>query len=80
MIPSRDRAAETASLLYPPELLVPPPIIWLPHDRSGIARTEAYDLGHYHDLEAVVDPGDGDTIEGGSSGRPSNERAQTPKH
>ncbi|CAE6524811.1 unnamed protein product [Rhizoctonia solani] len=79
MIPSTDHAMETAGLLYPPELLVPPPMIWLPNDRSGIARSEAYDLGRYHDLETVLDPGDY-TAEGSSVGRRSNERTPTPKH
>ncbi|CAE6471377.1 unnamed protein product [Rhizoctonia solani] len=79
MIPSTDHAVETAGLLYPPELLAPPPMIWLPNDRSGIARSEAYDLGRYHDLETVLDPGDY-TTEGSSAGRRSNERTPTPKH
>ncbi|CUA72197.1 Short transient receptor potential channel 7 [Rhizoctonia solani] len=79
MIPSTDHAVETAGLLYPPELLAPPPMIWLPNDRSGIARSEAYDLGRYHDLETVLDPGDY-TTEGSSIGRRSNERTPTPKH
>ncbi|KAG8689807.1 hypothetical protein FRC11_000472, partial [Ceratobasidium sp. 423] len=75
-IPSTDHAIETAGLLYPPELLAPPPMVWLPNDRSGIARSEAYDLGRYHDLETVLDPGE----EGSSIGRRSNERTPTPKH
>ncbi|CAE6437914.1 unnamed protein product [Rhizoctonia solani] len=79
MIPSTDHATETAGLLYPPELLAPPPMIWLPNDRSGIAQSEAYDLGRYHDLETVLDPGDY-TAEGGPMGRRSNERTPTPKH
>jgi hypothetical protein len=79
-IPSTDHAAETAGLLYPPELLMPPPMIWLPHDHSGIARSEAYDLGRYHELEAVLDPGDGYTLEESSSGRRSSERTPTPRH
>ncbi|CAE6487932.1 unnamed protein product [Rhizoctonia solani] len=79
MIPSTDHALETAGLLYPPELLAPPPMIWLPNDRSGIARSEAYDLGRYHDLETVLDPGDY-TTEGSSVGRRSNDRTPTPKH
>ncbi|CAE7207304.1 unnamed protein product [Rhizoctonia solani] len=79
MIHSIDHAVETAGLLYPPELLAPPPMIWLPNDRSGIARSEAYDLGRYHDLESVLDPGDY-TPEGSSVGRRSDERTPTPKH
>ncbi|CAE6431762.1 unnamed protein product [Rhizoctonia solani] len=79
MIPSTDHATETAGLLYPPELLAPPPMIWLPNDRSGIARSEAYDLGRYHDLETILDPGDY-TTEASSMGRRSTERTPTPKH
>lgn len=77
MIPSTDHAIETAGLLYPPELLAPPPTIWLPNDRSGIARSEAYDLGRYHDLETVLDPGDGFIHDGSSSG---GRRSTTPRH
>ncbi|KAG8742653.1 hypothetical protein FRC10_001136 [Ceratobasidium sp. 414] len=80
VIPSTDHAAETAGLLYPPELLAPAPMIWLPHDRSGVARNEAYDLGRYHDLETVIDPGDGYSHDGDSSKRRSYERTPTPRN
>jgi len=50
-----DPADETAGLLYPPELLAPIPLIWLPNDAAGIARSEAYDLHRYHGLEATLD-------------------------
>ncbi|KAG9103614.1 hypothetical protein FRC06_009388, partial [Ceratobasidium sp. 370] len=79
-IPSTDHAAEMAGLLYPPELLAPVPMIWLPHDRSGVARNEAYDLGRYHDLETVIDPGDGYSNDGDSSKRRSSERTPTPRN
>ncbi|KAG9123087.1 hypothetical protein FRC07_000242 [Ceratobasidium sp. 392] len=80
VIPSTDHAAETAGLLYPPELLAPAPMIWLPHDRSGVARNEAYDLGRYHDLETVIDPGDGYSYDGDSTKRRSYERTPTPRN
>ncbi|KAG8704088.1 hypothetical protein FRC09_003778, partial [Ceratobasidium sp. 395] len=80
VIPSTDHAAETAGLLYPPELLAPAPMIWLPHDRAGIARNEAYDLGRYHDLETVIDPGDGYSNDGDSSKRRSEDRTPTPRN
>lgn len=44
-----------AGILYPPELTAPPPVIWLPNDAAGIARSEAYDLQHYHHLTATID-------------------------
>ena len=42
-------------ILYPPELTAPPPIIWLPNDSAGVARSEAYDLQQYHHLTATID-------------------------
>ena len=30
-------------------------MIWLPNDSAGIARSEAYDLQHYHHLATVMD-------------------------
>ncbi|KDQ20481.1 hypothetical protein BOTBODRAFT_308811 [Botryobasidium botryosum FD-172 SS1] len=50
-----DPAEETAGLLYPPELLAPVPLIWLPNDAAGIARSEAYDLHRYHGLQSTFD-------------------------
>ena len=44
-----------AGILYAPELLAPPPIIWLPNDSAGIAKSEAYDLQRYHGLKATID-------------------------
>lgn len=54
-LPFNDRAEETAGLLYPPELLAPVPMIWLPNDHAGIARSEAIDLQRYHGLETTLD-------------------------
>lgn len=48
---------EMHSILYAPELLAPPPIIWLPNDLSGVAETEAIDLFRYHDLQTTLDIG-----------------------
>jgi calcium permeable stress-gated cation channel len=50
-----DHADELAGILYAPELVAPPPTIWLPNDRAGVARGEAYDLQRYHGLRATVD-------------------------
>ncbi|KAF4604854.1 hypothetical protein EYR40_003636 [Pleurotus pulmonarius] len=50
-LPFTDHAEEMASILYAPELIAPPPIIWLPNDSAGVARSEAVDLQKYHDLQ-----------------------------
>ncbi|KAG8822531.1 hypothetical protein FRC17_009553 [Serendipita sp. 399] len=50
-----DHAEEMSGILYPPELTAPPPVIWLPNDSAGIARSEAYDLQQYHHLTTVID-------------------------
>ncbi|KAF7307698.1 MPN domain-containing protein [Mycena kentingensis (nom. inval.)] len=50
-----DHAQEMASILYAPELIAPPPIIWLPNDSAGVARSEAVDLQRYHDLQVTLD-------------------------
>jgi calcium permeable stress-gated cation channel len=44
-----------AGILYAPELLAPPPVIWLPNDVGGIGRSEAYDLQRYHNLQVTLD-------------------------
>lgn len=54
-LPFADHADEIAGILYAPELIAPPPTIWLPNDRAGVARGEAYDLQRYHNLRATVD-------------------------
>ncbi|EIW86933.1 hypothetical protein CONPUDRAFT_115821 [Coniophora puteana RWD-64-598 SS2] len=46
---------ETAGVLYAPELIAPCPVIWLPHDSAGVARSEADDLEKYHDLRVTLD-------------------------
>ncbi|KZW00653.1 hypothetical protein EXIGLDRAFT_666997 [Exidia glandulosa HHB12029] len=54
-LPFADHAEETHGILYPPELIAPSPIIWLPNDSNGVARSEAYDLQRYHNLAATID-------------------------
>lgn len=54
-LPFADHAEEMAGILYAPELLAPPPVIWLPNDKGGIGRSEAYDLQRYHSLQVTVD-------------------------
>jgi len=44
-----------ASILYAPELIAPAPIIWLPNDTAGVAKSEAVDLQKYHDLQVTLD-------------------------
>ncbi|KAJ7145847.1 hypothetical protein C8R44DRAFT_655846 [Mycena epipterygia] len=50
-----DHAQEMASILYAPELIAPPPIIWLPNDSAGVATSEAVDLQRYHKLAVTLD-------------------------
>ena len=50
-----EHADDMAGVLYAPELIAPPPIIWLPNDSAGIAQSEAADLRKYHDLRATID-------------------------
>jgi len=50
-----DHAEEMSGILYAPELLAPPPVIWLPNDAGGIGRAEAYDLQKYHNLQVTLD-------------------------
>ncbi|KAH9950915.1 hypothetical protein B0H21DRAFT_776325 [Amylocystis lapponica] len=54
-LPFADHAEEMAGILYAPELLAPPPVIWLPNDSGGIGRSEAYDLQKYHELRVTLD-------------------------
>ncbi|KAH8120259.1 hypothetical protein DFH11DRAFT_1559146 [Phellopilus nigrolimitatus] len=54
-LPFADHAEEMAGILYAPELIAPSPIIWLPSDSAGIARSEAYDLQRYHNLKTTID-------------------------
>ncbi|KAH8099276.1 hypothetical protein BXZ70DRAFT_289357 [Cristinia sonorae] len=54
-LPFADHAEEMSGILYAPELLAPAPVIWLPNDVGGIARSEAYDLQRYHNLRVTLD-------------------------
>ncbi|OCF59137.1 hypothetical protein L486_03638 [Kwoniella mangroviensis CBS 10435] len=45
-------------LIYPLEMLIPIPVIWLPRDQNGIAQGEMIELGRYHNLLAIVDQPD----------------------
>ncbi|KAG7099739.1 hypothetical protein E1B28_001554 [Marasmius oreades] len=60
-LPFADHAEEMAGILYAPELIAPPPIIWLPNDTPGVGRSEALDLQKYHDLKVTLDIGPGGT-------------------
>ena len=50
-----DHAKDMAGILYAPELIAPPPIIWLPNDSAGVSRSEANDLEKYHNLPVTLD-------------------------
>ena len=54
-LPFTDHAEEMSSILFAPELIVPPPIVWLPNDNAGVARAEARDLEQFHGLKAVIE-------------------------
>ncbi|KIK70577.1 hypothetical protein GYMLUDRAFT_148994 [Collybiopsis luxurians FD-317 M1] len=54
-LPFTDHAEEMAGILYAPELIAPAPIIWLPNDSAGVAKSEALDLQKYHDLVVTLD-------------------------
>ncbi|KAG2022753.1 hypothetical protein CC2G_000479 [Coprinopsis cinerea AmutBmut pab1-1] len=54
-LPFTEHADEVGGILYAPELVAPPPIIWLPNDSAGVARSEAEDLQKYHDLQVTLD-------------------------
>lgn len=54
-LPFADHAEEMAGILYAPELLAPPPVIWLPNDVGGIGRSEAFDLQRHHNLRVTLD-------------------------
>ncbi|KJA28630.1 hypothetical protein HYPSUDRAFT_34085 [Hypholoma sublateritium FD-334 SS-4] len=54
-LPFTDHAEDMAGILYAPELIAPPPIIWLPRDSANLAQSEAVDLQKYHDLQVTVD-------------------------
>ncbi|KAI5123599.1 hypothetical protein M0805_003416 [Coniferiporia weirii] len=69
LLPFADHAEEMAGILYAPELIAPLPVIWLPNDSAGIARSEAYDLQRYHNLRAALDVRSYDDIPRRSSSR-----------
>ncbi|KAI9444620.1 hypothetical protein H4582DRAFT_2108489 [Lactarius indigo] len=54
-LPFAGHAEEMSRILFAPELIAPPPIVWLPNDNAGVARAEAQDLEHYHGLKVVID-------------------------
>ena len=54
-LPFATHSEEMQGILYAPELTAPPPVIWLPNDRSGVAKNEAEDLQRWHDLKTTLD-------------------------
>jgi hypothetical protein len=54
-LPFTDHAEEMTGIFYAPELLAPQPIVWLPNDSAGVARSEAEDLQKYHDIHVTLD-------------------------
>ncbi|WVQ76699.1 hypothetical protein IAR50_006373 [Cryptococcus sp. DSM 104548] len=67
---------ETKGLVYPPEMLQPIPLIWLPYDEAGVAESEAEDMAVHHGLVAIVDPvGRERDLEARDAGRESRRRS-----
>lgn len=66
-----------AGILYAPELLAPPPVIWLTNDAGGIGRSEAYDLEKYHELRVTLDVRAKDDVQPQRSLPSQTRRAQT---
>ncbi|KAI9511899.1 hypothetical protein F5148DRAFT_974431 [Russula earlei] len=61
-LPFTDHAEEMSRILFAPELIAPPPIVWLPSDRAGVARAEARDLEQFHGLRAVIEVRSNDDV------------------
>ena len=61
-LPFTDHAEEMSRILFAPELIAPPPIVWLPSDNSGVARSEARDLEQFHGLKAVIEVRSSDDV------------------
>jgi len=57
-----DHAEEMSRILFAPELIAPPPIVWLPSDHAGVARSEARDLEQFHGLKAVIEVRSNDDV------------------
>ncbi|KAI0962461.1 hypothetical protein AcV7_001301 [Taiwanofungus camphoratus] len=76
-LPFADHAEEMAGILYAPELLAPPPVIWLTNDAGGIGRSEAYDLEKYHELRVTLDVRAKDDVQPQRSWPSQTRRAQT---
>ncbi|KAI0686067.1 hypothetical protein BC835DRAFT_1408645 [Cytidiella melzeri] len=74
-LPFADHAEEMAGILYAPELLAPPPVIWLPNDAGGIGRSEAFDLQRYHGLQVTMDVHSKDDVVHRRSTSPSSPRS-----
>lgn len=61
-LPFADHAEEMSRILFAPELIAPPPIVWLPSDNAGVARAEARDLEQFHGLKAVIEVRSNDDV------------------
>jgi len=49
-------ADSNRGLIYPPEMTVDVPVIWLPREKDGVSESEVNDLASNHGLEAIIDP------------------------
>jgi hypothetical protein len=51
-----DPTETNKGMIYPPEMLQPPVIVWLPYTRGQEAEGEAAELEGFRGLVAIVDP------------------------
>ncbi|WVO15731.1 hypothetical protein L204_103393 [Cryptococcus depauperatus] len=70
--------SDTKGLIYPPEMLAPSPIIWLPADEAGIAENEVEDLMLHHGLIGIVDPIGYDKLSNKKKREGKSRRADSP--
>lgn len=48
-------AYDQSKVLYPPWIIAPPPVVWLPNDEAQVALGEAKEMRRYWKLDAIVD-------------------------
>ncbi|KAJ9110089.1 hypothetical protein QFC19_001760 [Naganishia cerealis] len=46
---------QAENTMYPPELIMPAPVIWLPDDKADVGQQEVEDLRRFHKLSAMLD-------------------------
>lgn len=46
---------QAENTMYPPGLIIPAPVIWLPDDKTDVGKQEVEDLRRFHRLSAMLD-------------------------